>query len=97
MLADGGITFVWVGGILLLGFLGFFVMVIAVLGRFVRSVIRALAGKPWQGGAAGSPAGGRAERICQHPRCGHLNPGDARYCGRCGSNLGPPEDVDHYG
>ena len=97
MLADGGITFVWVGGLLLLGFLGFFVMLIAVLGRCIGFVFRVLVGKPRQGGAVGTPAGARAERLCGHPRCGHLNPGDARYCGRCGSALGPPDDVDRYG
>ena len=55
MLADGGITFVWVGGLLLLGFLGFFVMLIAILGRCVGFVFRVLVGQPRQGGAAGTP------------------------------------------
>ena len=97
MLADGGITVVWVGGILLLGFLGFFVMLIAALGRCIGFVLRLLVGNARRVDAAGPSSVSGAGRPCGHPRCGHLNPADARYCARCGSALGPPDDVDRYG
>ena len=97
MLADGGITFVWVGGLMLLGFLGFFVMLVATVGRVLGFIFRLLTGHAGRRDAAASGSAPGAERLCRQPRCGHLNPGEARYCGRCGNALGPPDDVDHYG
>jgi hypothetical protein len=92
VLADGGITLVLIGGLFLIG-----AAVVATL----RAVFRALG---WVFGCGcgkhgDARSGGMtlSTRTCPHPRCGHVNRGDARYCARCGTALGPPTDVDRYG
>ena len=92
LLADGGITLVLIGGLFLIG---------AAVFAAIRAVFRALA---WVlGCGCGKRIDARASdgrltvRACPHPRCGHVNRGDARYCARCGTALGPPTDVDRYG
>lgn len=91
LLADGGFTLVLIGGLFIIG---------AAIVAVIRTLCRAIA---WLFGcgceqrietSASEPA---AQRICPHPRCGHVNPGAARYCARCGTALGPPTDVDRYG
>jgi hypothetical protein len=92
LLADGGITLVLIGGLFLIG---------AALVTALRALFRAIA---WVFGLgcdrrtdarASDPAA--PARICSHPRCGHANRGDARYCARCGTALDPSTDVDRYG
>ncbi len=84
ILAD--VIILWIAGVLLIGFVGFFAVLISLLARGIRWVGRSLvpAGEDPDGTA------GRHEyspRICEHPRCGYLNRGDARYCARCGQPL----------
>lgn len=84
MLADG-FVFVWVGGALLLGFVGFFFAIIAALANLVRRVFR-----PLFRCNARSDAGVRnnhAVRMCPQRLCGHANPARARFCARCGTPL----------
>lgn len=88
MLADGGIVIVWVVGVLLIGFAGFFIVLLAALGRLLRGAWRA-ATWPFSCGRHASPNLPPTPRTCRQPRCGHINPPDARYCGRCGDALGP--------
>jgi hypothetical protein len=97
VLADGGAVLVLVGGVLLVGFFGFFAAVLVALGRFVSFVFRMLLGGGRKAGESKRPVRLPAERVCGHPRCGHVNPGGARYCARCGSSLGPLVDIDSYG
>ena len=87
---------VWVGGALLVGFFGFFAVLLTALARMVRFVLRTAVP-----GARRTP---RAEepdvvagQICAQPRCGHWNLPEARYCARCGSPLGDWHDADSYG
>ncbi len=92
-LADGGITFVWFGGVLLIGFVGFVAVLLGALARVIRFVLRALFG-----GGDLETAGGRVAawpQTCGRPRCGHLNPPGARFCARCGHALDDPDRNDN--
>lgn len=80
-------VFVWIGGALLIGFFGFFAVVLTALARMVRFVVRAVLPRDHDEDAAGMLTSEKP-RQCRQPRCGHLNPPDARYCARCGSSLG---------
>jgi len=91
------ITLVWVGGILVVGFLGFFVVAIASLSRLFSFVFRAITGVSRPANAARAPAAESNVRACPRPRCGYLNRPEARYCARCGSQLDAEVEVDHYG
>lgn len=88
ILADG-IVFVWFGGVLLLGFVAFFVAILAAVVRMAQRVLRT-AGRiiglalPTAAGGAGARAAGR---LCSRPRCGYLNVGHACFCARCGQPL----------
>ncbi len=81
VLAD--FVFVWVGGALLLGFFGFFAVLVAAVVRIVRAIIRALL-PVWH---RTEDVGTSDARACVNPRCGHVNPPGARFCGRCGNSL----------
>ena len=71
--ADAGIA-LWIAGLLLLGLLGFVVMVVALLFRFIGWILRALLG-----GAADrhrgdqAPGGAHRRTLCPHPGCGYTN------------------------
>lgn len=93
-LADFG--FVWIGGALLIGFFGFFAVVLTALARMVRFVLRAALPRDHDEDVPEVSASA-APRLCMQPRCGHLNPPGARYCARCGSSLGHENNVEHYG
>lgn len=96
VLADAGITLIWVGGVLLVGFVGFFVVLLSMLARALGFVWRALI--PRRHNRSGTILESRCVgQVCPHPRCGHINRAEARYCARCGNPLGDPEDVDSYG
>lgn len=86
----------WVGGLLLLGIVGFFVMAVALAVRFIGFVFRSLFGWPNEAPPE-APRGSGRRRVCPHRRCGHLNPPAARYCARCGRPLRAAYDVDAYG
>lgn len=96
LLADGGFI-VWIGGLFILGLIGFTVMAVALVIRFVSFVLRALFGAGEAlGGCGGGRAGSPTWKTCSRAGCGHANPRAARYCGRCGSRF-RAEDVDAYG
>ena len=95
-IADAGIA-VWVVGLLLVGFLGFFLVAMTMVFRFVGWIFRALTGANGAGKQE-SVAHGRGRRlICPHPGCGHANVPTAFFCGRCGRPLRRTYDVDAYG
>lgn len=96
LLADGFVV-VWIIGALLIGLVGFFAILLSAVVRLVCFTFRWLAR-----GVSGARPVGHAEltsppRRCRHPRCGHLNPGAARYCARCGHRLHATIDDDCYG
>lgn len=95
ILADAVI--VWIVGALLIGLLGFFVLLLVAVLRVFRFVLRLVLG-PWRRASTLRPPGaaGRCP-VCQHSRCGHLNRADARYCGRCGRPLSLSVSVDRHG
>ncbi len=95
LLAD--MVIVWVGGLLLSGFVGFFTLVIAAIARVLRAIFRAVFGGQYRSrGAAQSPPQ-KTLRACPQPRCGFLNPGHARFCARCGHALQGVDDAARYG
>ena len=98
ILADGGISILWVAGILLVGCLSLLVMLLVAVGRLVRWVLW-LVFAPFRRRRSlpGPPPPIRVQRRCPQPRCGHVNPPGARYCGRCGGALRPVNNVDRYG
>jgi hypothetical protein len=95
--ADAGIA-LWIAAFLLIGVLGFVVMTVALLFRFVGWLFRAIIGT-----SAGRRQGSHPRisqprhTICPHPGCGHANGPTALYCGRCGRPLRRAYDVDAYG
>ena len=66
----------WVGGLLLLGFLGFFVIVLALVARVMRRIFsvfsRASRVQPAGMGGVADDVG----RMCGAARCGYVNPGN---------------------
>lgn len=97
MLADGGVTVIWIGGALLVGLAGAIVIVPWMIVRGLLRVLRALLGcgrrrQPLEPLHAAAPP-----RVCGQPRCGYLNRDAARYCARCGTSLKPPEVVNRHG
>jgi hypothetical protein len=96
-IADAGIA-IWVVGLFLVGLLGFFVMCVALVFRFLGWLLRALTGS----GARNRrdnlpPSHGRNRLVCAHRGCGHANDPTAFFCGRCGRPLRRTYDVDAYG
>jgi hypothetical protein len=95
--ADAGIA-VWVIGFLLIGLLGFGVMVVALLFRFLGWTFRAITGGSAEGELGNPLPGGRSRRLtCPHRGCGHNNDPTALFCARCGRPLRRTYDVDAYG
>ena len=95
--ADAGVA-LWIAGLLLVGFLGFFLVLVTMVFRLIGWIVRALigAGPARKEIAAPHDRVGR-RRICPDTRCGHSNRATALYCGRCGRPLRQPYDVDAYG
>lgn len=95
--ADAGIA-IWIAGFLLLGVFGFFVMIVALLFRFIGWLFRTMTGGSAGCKQEGVPRTGRGRRrVCPHPGCGHANRPAALFCGRCGRPLRQTYDVDAYG
>ena len=94
LLADSVILIV--GGLLIVGILGFFTAAVVVVARFMGFVYRAIAGGPSSQTRAELHCVGN-DVACPAPRCGNMNPSGARYCARCGRPLGRHDDVDAYG
>lgn len=88
MLADGGIFFVWIGGVLLIGFVGFFAVLLTMVARFFSFLLRG--GRSLVNGTPRlDPPAPAGQRACPNRRCGHTNRRDARYCARCGMQMTP--------
>lgn len=87
VLAD--LMFLWIGGALLIGLVGFVVVVLVGLWRAFAFVLRAFLGS----GPARSAQGqlGHEPRVCPGARCGFLNRHSASYCARCGQPLAPEQ------
>ena len=95
--ADAGAA-LWIAGLLLVGFLGFFLVLVTMVFRFVGWVVRALIGGGSANRTINAPNDHAGRRMsCPHPGCGHSNRATALYCGRCGRPLRQPYDVDAYG
>ena len=93
LLADSFILVI--GGLFLVGFIGFFVMAVALAVRFFGFIVRSAK-------ATGRkvPVPSRLNErhdVCPHARCGHVNRFGAHYCARCGRALGRQNDIDAYG
>ncbi len=86
ILADGGITVVWIGVLLIIGFLGFFAVLLAAILRLFGKIIGGI-GWLLRGGRSRTPPPLERPRVCTNPRCGHVNVADGRYCARCGAPL----------
>jgi len=87
----------WVGVILLVGFIGFFVVAVVMVVRLIGFVGRVLFGRPSAENEPGQRRRDHHGRLCPQLRCGHVNAADARYCARCGQPLRVVCDVDAYG
>jgi hypothetical protein len=95
-------VFVWVLGAMLIGFVGFFVMILTFLARLLGMAFRGITGgrrslpKPPQ--APRTPAARAGPNvICPHPRCGHINARRGVYCARCGRPINRSSELDAYG
>lgn len=99
LLADSVI--VVVAGLFLVGLVGFFAMVIALVGRLFGFVFRVLTGGDEPAAPQLPTYTGQVHQVCPNPRCGHANPPRARFCARCGRRLGADDndddDLDEYG
>jgi hypothetical protein len=94
--ADAGIA-LWIAGLLLIGFLGFFLVAVTMVFRFIGWVIRRLIGDDASENVGAGGARGGRRLVCPHPGCGHANRPTALFCGRCGRSLRRAYDVDAYG
>lgn len=92
MMAEAGML-LWMGLLVLVGFIGFFAMAVVLMLRLVGFVFRSVLGigPEEPEGEAAEPAALR----CPHAGCGRGNPPGARFCGHCGRALGG--GVDAYG
>lgn len=87
ILADGGIA-IWIIGLLLVGVLGFAVVLISLIFKFLAWLLRSLVKIILPRRSARCALDGAARRIiCPHAGCGHGNGPTALYCGRCGRRL----------
>jgi len=85
MIADAGI--VWFGLILVIGFVGFFVVLVSAVIRFLVFLGRTMTPKRQIGESASTPADRDALSVCTNDRCGFLNQPGAKFCARCGRPL----------
>lgn len=85
--ADAGVAF-WVVGLLLVGVLGFAVVLISLIFKFIAWILRSLFKIFTPRRSAQQPVDSYARRnICPRRGCGHSNGPTALYCGRCGRPL----------
>ena len=95
LLADSFILIV--GALFLIGIIGFFVMSVALVVRFLGFVFRSITGTGTHRRIAVVSRLDERHEVCPHPRCGNVNRTGARFCARCGRSLGQHNDVDAYG
>lgn len=93
---EAGIA-LWIGGLLLIGFLGFFLVLVTLVFRLFGWVFRVLTGSSTGKHTIEPHADGSRRVVCPHAGCGHGNPPTALFCGRCGRPLRRTYDVDAYG
>lgn len=92
LLADSVVLVV--GGLFLIGFIGFFIAIVVMVVRVFGFVFRRVAGTgPRVTGAWFT----ERHEVCPHPRCGHVNRAGAHFCARCGRPLDAHDDLDAYG
>lgn len=103
LIAESGV--VLMGLLFVLGLIAAIVLgayaLVSLLFGLVRGAWRMLAGAPTDDDPARlSPPNRRRprqyRRACPHDGCGHLNRPEARFCARCGAQLGAPQPVDAY-
>jgi hypothetical protein len=82
-------------GLFGIGIIGFFAMCVVLVVRVLGFLFRGLTGarQPKLAQRRFEPR----HEVCPHPRCGHVNRHEARFCARCGRPLGEHDDVDAYG
>ncbi len=99
MIADAGITFLWVSGLLLAGIFGFVIMAFVLVGKFIGFLFRVLGGGESKRRPVRDRPPPRASKgvICPHRRCANVNVKGARFCARCGRPLRSAYDADLYG
>jgi hypothetical protein len=87
VVADGGML--WVVGLMIVGIVGFILMLATAVGALVSMMARA-------GRTLIGLSGDSAPRACG--RCQHVNAAHARYCAQCGRALGAErETTDVHG
>lgn len=96
MLMGSADIVVWVFLLILIGIVGFFVMSVVLVARFLGFLLRLLTGRSGERVhhpvRSDGPGG-----VCSHPRCGHCNPPGARFCRRCGRGFHVEVSADTYG
>jgi len=88
-----------IGGLMIFGIVGVIALVLEGFWRMLRFAAGPLTRRGRLERHAREQARSRYARpvrLCTHPRCGYLNPDNARYCARCGRPL-EDSDVDNYG
>lgn len=95
LVGDAGF-FLLVFALPVLGFIGFFVILVTIIFRVLAFVARNIAGtEARERGMRGGVAPGAG--VCPNTLCRHVNRPSARYCARCGRPLGRWRDLDAYG
>lgn len=85
--ADGGIA-IWIIGLLLVGLLGFGVVLFSLIFKFLAWLLRSLVKIVAPRRPAHCALDDATRRtICPHADCGRANGPTALYCGRCGRRL----------
>jgi len=97
VVGDAGIA-LWILGLLAVGVVGFVLVLLTMLIRFMAWIFRGITGGCGRRGRSVLPGEqGPLRRLCPHAGCGHANVPTALYCARCGRPLRQTYDVDAYG
>jgi len=90
-------TVFWIVVLLAVGFIGFFVAVLVIMGKVLGKTFRMIFGRRRPRSSNTGAGSWLPPRACENPACGYLNRGDARYCARCGAATGRDRDTTHHG
>ncbi len=96
LLADAGISFVWIGGLFIVGLVALLAVILRGLARALGYMVRLILGPPRSTIALRRPLDDLGQ-ICPRSRCGHANRAAARYCARCGAALPTSQVLDRHG